>query len=57
MAQIISHMALAELKCSLAGDSTALYTAVSRLNTKLTESGAQVTIRFLRGKGYTLEAV
>ena len=42
---------------SLAGDSTALYTAVSRLNTKLTESGAQVTIRFLRGKGYTLEAV
>ena len=42
---------------ALAGDSTALYTAVSRLNTKLTESGAQVTIRFLRGKGYTLEAV
>ena len=42
---------------ALAGDSTALYTAVSRQNTKLAESGAQVTIHFLRGKGYALEAV
>ena len=41
----------------LSGDSTALYTAVSRLNTKLTEVGAQVTITYLRGKGYTLELI
>lgn len=38
-------------------DSAALYTALSRLNAKLSEEEAQVTISYLRGRGYLLEAV
>lgn len=37
--------------------SAALYTALSRLNAKLSEEEAQVTISYLRGRGYLLEAV
>ena len=37
-------------------DSTALYTAVSRLNTKLEKEHTGITISYLREKGYALEA-
>ena len=37
-------------------DSTALYTAVSRLNTKLEKENVGITISYLREKGYALEA-
>ncbi len=57
--QIITKEALFECVWGrpLAGDSTALYTAVSRLNTKLAEEQAQVTISYLRNRGYLLETV
>ena len=57
--QIVSKEALYECVWGrpLAGDSTALYTAVSRLNAKLAEENAQVTISYFRGRGYALEAV
>ena len=57
--QIVSKGALYECVWGrpLAGDSTALYTAVSRLNAKLAEENAQVTISYFRGRGYALEAV
>lgn len=42
---------------ALGGDSTALYTAVSRLNAKLAEENAQITIAYLRGRGYLLESI
>lgn len=41
----------------LSGDSAALYTAVSRLNTKLKKQNAPLTISYLHEKGYALEAV
>ena len=37
-------------------DSTALYTAVSRLNTKLEKENTGITISYLRERGYALEA-
>lgn len=40
----------------LPGDSTALYTAVSRLNAKLKKESTGITISYLREKGYALEA-
>lgn len=40
---------------SLPEDSTALYTAVSRLNTKLEKEKTGITISYLREKGYALE--
>ncbi len=41
----------------LQGDSTALYTAVSRLNAKLEGEKSPMTITFLRGRGYVLEEI
>lgn len=41
----------------LAGDSSALYTAVSRLNTKLENEDTGITISYLRDRGYALEAI
>jgi DNA-binding response OmpR family regulator len=41
----------------LATDSTALYTAISRLNAKLGEAQSEATISYLRGQGYMLETV
>ena len=41
----------------LVGDSSALYTAVSRLNTKLENEDIGITISYLRDKGYALEAI
>mgnify|MGYP000009176777 FL=1 len=41
----------------LATDSTALYTAISRLNAKLGEAQSETTISYLRGQGYMLETV
>lgn len=38
-------------------DSSAIYTTVSRLNAKLSEEHAEITISYLRRKGYVLEAV
>ena len=40
----------------LLDDSTALYTAVSRLNAKLEKEHTGITISYLREKGYALEA-
>lgn len=40
----------------LLDDSTALYTAVSRLNAKLERENTGITISYLREKGYALEA-
>ena len=40
----------------LLDDSTALYTAVSRLNAKLEQENTGITISYLREKGYALEA-
>lgn len=40
----------------LPGDTTTLYTTVSRLNTKLDKEQTGITISYLREKGYTLEA-
>lgn len=57
--QLLSKEALYECVWGrpLAGDSTALYTTVSRLNNKLMEQTVPLTISYLRGKGYVLEAV
>lgn len=41
----------------LASDSTALYTAISRLNAKLAEENANIAISYLRNQGYLLETV
>ena len=41
---------------ALPEDSAALYTAVSRLNTKLEKEQTGITISYLREKGYALEA-
>ena len=41
----------------LVTDSTALYTAISRLNTKLADENTEITISYLRNKGYLLERV
>lgn len=41
----------------LVTDSTALYTAISRLNTKLADENTEITISYLRNKGYLLEMV
>ena len=38
-------------------DSSAIYTTVSRLNAKLSEEHVEITISYLRRKGYVLEAV
>ena len=38
-------------------DSTAFYTTVSRLNTKLKKENIGITIAYLRDKGYTLEEI
>ena len=38
-------------------DSTALYTAISRLNAKLADENTEITISYLRNKGYLLEMV
>lgn len=41
----------------MAGDRAALHTTVSRLNAKLAKEAAEVTISYLRGQGYAVEAV
>lgn len=41
----------------LLSDSTALYTTVSRLNAKLSESDANITIAYIRGSGYRLDSI
>lgn len=41
----------------LSGDSTALYTAVSRVNTKLKTGNVPIIIVYMRERGYTLEAI
>lgn len=41
----------------LATNSTALYTAISRLNAKLADENTEITISYLRNKGYLLERV
>ena len=41
----------------LSGDSTALYTAVSRVSTKLKKEEVPINVVYLRDKGYTLEEI
>lgn len=41
----------------MAGDSAALYTAVSRLNAKLKKESAGIMISYTHGRGYALESV
>ena len=41
----------------IAGNGNALYTAVSRLNKKLGDAGADITVSYRRNIGYTLEDV
>ena len=41
----------------LHGDSSALYTAISRVNSKLKKENSKITISYDQGKGYMLEFV